>query len=1073
MSKRLIIAILAFSLAGGVAFAQLVPAAKMEGKVLDSTGAPLPGVSVEATSPKMVGKATAVTDGAGFYRLFSLPSGVYELTFALSGFKTLIRKDIIVQLSQTVTLNATLEQAAIEEQVTVIGQSPLIDVKSTVKGMTMTKELFMSLPRNRSFDGLINTIPGVQSDYRTGGLSVDGATGSENMWYMDGADISNVHVGTSSQSAVMEMIEEVKVTASGYNAEFGGGMGGVVNVITRSGGNAFHGDILGFHDGSTLFMVGKANTYFRWNPVDNNIPQYVNDDDLYFNGGRTRDDYKRFEGVFNIGGYILKDRLWFFTSINPVYSRTYADRFFNSDRVVPTDPLPLYPFYRKDMAFNGSVKLTAAPLKGLRLSVSAVDNWSNYRGSIPDILGGSTKNFTYGLSGRDYPNWSAAFTADYSASNNLLFSLRGGYHQHGQKNEQIGPTATTIVFDYDNYMFGAGGEHEDPYFVSNPTMVRMAGAANYAGPWTKFDHQKFEKYSSNFDVSYYLTLAGEHAWKAGVQFIRDVESQNDGSSYPHVNIQWDQESAALEGYGVPPFRGTYGTYQIISGWNSPYGYTWDAHRDAWAVYLQDSWTINGKLTVNAGLRTETEYIPSFSTAVDPEDLVPIRFHWGQKFAPRVGAVYDVFGDSSLKLFGSFGIYYDVMKMYIAEGAFGGYKWSTDYYKLDNPNWLQIGNTNSIPDRASQENGGQYMGHLDWRIPSFDTLQPDMKPVGQREISFGAEKKLTEDISASVRLVQKHLIRTIEDIGIGTAGGESYYEGNPGSPWVVEKFNELLPPIAVGPGTAWPDLPAGTWAYWPQVKAKREYYAMNVDLVKRFSHNWQGGLNYTLSLTKGNYGGLSSTDEFGRNSPNVERSFDLWFMMYQIDGTPVDGPLPQDRTHYLKAYGSYSFPIGLTVGVTGYARSGNPMSSRLPFTNSYFYPDGYADLGRLPWTIWGDVFAEWAIRIGGKYTVALNAQINNILDCRTWQHYRFAMNRQSGGMSIPDIYLLNGEANNPDTIYTTRHGTDPNYTYRTVYWRDRNQYYRPDVSYAGFEDSQFKYNSQFGRRSLRIGARFTF
>jgi len=1078
MSKKLVIAILALFMAG-VAFAQLVPTSRMEGKVVDSTGAPLPGVSVEATSPKLVGKATAVTDGEGFYRLFSLPSGVYEVTFTLQGFKTLIRKDIIVQLSQTVNLNATLDQATLEEQVTVVGQSPLIDVKSTVKGMTMTKELFMALPRNRSFDGLINTIPGVQSDFRTGGLSVDGATGSENMWYMDGADISNVHVGTSSQGAVMEMIEEVKVTASGYNAEFGGGMGGVVNVITRSGGNAFHGDILGFNDGSSLFMVAKTNTFFRWRPGATDIPEYVNNDDLYFNGGRTRDDYQRFEGVFNIGGYILKDRLWFFTSFNPVYYRTYANRFFNSDDTNPSPTVsnaPWYPFYNKNLAMNGSVKLTAAPFRGFRLSASAVDNWSNYRGSIPSILGGDSKTYAWGLSGRDYPNWSAAVTADYSASNSFLVSLRGGYHQHGQKNEQIGPLNTTIYFNIENSMFGSGGAKEDPFFVANPDLVRIIGPVNYGGTWQGFDHQKFEKYSTNLDLSYYLSLAGEHAWKAGVQFIRDVESQNAGAPFPHVNINWDQASAALEGYGVPPFRGTYGNYEIISGWNSPYGYTWDAHRDAWAVYLQDSWTINGRLTLNAGLRTETEYIPSFSTSVDPEDLIPIRFTFDQKFAPRLGAVYDVFGDSSLKIFGSFGIYYDVMKMYIAEGAFGGFKWSTDYYKLDNPDWRLIGDTNLISDRASQENGGAYMGHLDWRIPSFDTLQPDMKPVGQREVSLGLEKKLSEDLSASVRLVQKHLIRTIEDIGIGTAGGESYYEGNPGSDWVVGKFNELLPPIAVGPGTDWPDLPAGTWEYWPQVKAKREYYAMNIDLIKRFSHNWQGGLNYTLSRTEGNYGGLSSTDEFGRNSPNVERSFDLWFMMYEIDGTPVDGVLPQDRTHYIKAYGSYAFPIGLSIGVTAYARSGNPMSSRLPFTNSYFYPTGYGDLGRLPWTIWGDVFAEWAIKLGGKYTLALNAQINNILDCRTWQHYQYAMNRLSGGMSIPDIYLLNGEANNPSTTFTTRHGAgtveDP-YTYRSVYWRDRNQYYRPNVAYAGFEDSQFKYDSQFGRRSLRLGARFSF
>jgi len=1049
MSKKLtVLAILALFLSAS-AFAQQVPTAKMMGKVVDTSGAPLPGVAIAATSPKMVGKATAITDGEGFFRLFSLPSGLYEVTFSLQGFKTLIRKDIIVQLSQTITLNATLDQAALEEQVTVIGQSPLIDVKSTVKSMTMTKEVFMSLPRNRSFDGLISTVPGVQYDYRTGGLSVDGATGTENMWYMDGADISNVHTGVNAQGAVMEMVEEVKVTASGYNSEFGGSMGGVVNVITRSGGNSFHGDVLTFFDGNSMLMLGKTNTYFRWSPLDSNVPQYVNDDTLYFNNGRTRDNYKRFEGVFSLGGYILKDKLWFFAAFNPVYSRTLANRFFNSDRIVSTDPLPLYPFFRKDIVMNGSLKFTAAPMKGLRLSASAVENWSNYRGSIPSILGSSSKTYTWGLAGRDYPNWSSAFTADYSASNNFLVSMRAGYHQHGQNNEQIGPTATTTNFASDNLMYGAGGLLQDPFFVANPSLVRIAGAANYAGSRTKFDHQKFEKYSGNLDLSYYASLAGEHALKAGVQFIRDQEDQNDGGAFPMVNITWNQSCSSLEDYGTPAFRGTYGFYTVEAGWNSPYGYTWNAYRDAWAIYLQDSWTINGKLTINVGLRTETEYIPSFSENVDPENLIPIKFTFAQKLAPRLSAVYDVFGDSSLKVFGTFGIYYDVMKMYIAEGAFGGFKWSTDYYKLDNPDWRLIAASNLINDRPSQEAGGAYMGHLDWRIPSFDTLQPDMKPVAQREISFGAEKKLSEDISASVRLIQKHLIRTIEDIGIGTAGGEQYYEGNPGSKWVVDLFNAILGPT-----------------YWAQPKAKREYYAMNVDLVKRFSHNWQGGINYTMSLTKGNYGGLSSTDEFGRNSPNVERSFDLWFMMYQIDGTPLDGPLPQDRTHYLKAYGSYSFPIGLTVGVTSYARSGNPMSTRLAFTNAYLYPLGYGDLGRLPWTIWGDVFAEWAIKIGGKYTIALNAQINNVLDCRTWQHYRYGPTRQSGGMSMTDALLLSGEANNPDTTLVDSLG-------RTIYWVNRVQYYRPDITYAGLETSTFKYDAQFGRRSLRLGARFTF
>src|SRR5512139_1573731 len=184
MSKKaLTLAFLAFFLTAGFVAAQIMPEGKIQGKVTDDQGNALPGVTVEAISPKLVGKAATVTDDGGNFRLLALPSGTYEMTFSLQGFRTLVRKDILLQLSQTIVINVTLTQAAIEEQVTVVGQSPLIDVKSTVKGMTMTKEMFMSLPRSRNFDGLLSTVPGVQYDNVGGGLLVDGATGTENMWY--------------------------------------------------------------------------------------------------------------------------------------------------------------------------------------------------------------------------------------------------------------------------------------------------------------------------------------------------------------------------------------------------------------------------------------------------------------------------------------------------------------------------------------------------------------------------------------------------------------------------------------------------------------------------------------------------------------------------------------------------------------------------------------------------------------------------------------------------------------------------------------------------------------------------
>ncbi len=1018
MSKRFIsLLILALFMAGGVAFAQIMPTAKIIGKVVDSQGAPLPGVAIEATSPKLIGKATAVTAVDGTYRLFSLPSGLYEVKFTLQGFKTLTRKEIVVQLSQTLELNVGLEQAALEEQVVVTGKSPLIDVRSTVKGQTMTKDVFMSLPRNRSFDGLISTVPGVQYDNKTGGLSVDGGTGTENMWFVDGADVTQMHIGTLSQGVAMELVEEVKVTASGYNAEFGGGIGGVVNVITRSGGNAFHGDVMGYYNDNGRLMQGKARQYRRWNPLNDNELQLVNDDDIYYGGGYSRDPYKRYEAVFNLGGYILKDRLWFFGSFDPVYSNQAAYRFFL------TDPAPqgyTY-FYNKWFWWNGQIKLTANPIKGLRLSASFVDNFNKYRGAIPNINGTSAKNYAYQQQGYDYPNVSTAFTADYSVGNNFLASFRGGYHMTNTDNQQIANRFTTYAFDYMNTMFAS-----DPYFVAHPDQLHPAGLINYGGTWLITERYQLQKYSGNLDLTYYMQLGGEHAWKFGAQVIRDHENVFNGAPYPHVNLDWDAICSQLSAYGTPPTRGTYGYYQVRSSWTSPYGYVWNIHRNSWALYLQDSWTIGGKLTINAGLRTEDEYVPSFN----PEfNVRPIHFGFGDKLAPRVGVVYDLFGDSSLKLFADFGIYYDVMKLYQAEGSFGGFKWKTDYYTLDNPDFMQIAATQDINDRVSQSAGGTYLGTIDYRMPSFNTIDPNLKPVAQREISVGAEKKLTENISLSVRGVWKHLIRTIEDIGFISVQpgntGELYYLSNPGSQYVQNALNTLQ-----GPG------------YWPEPKAKREYYALQVNLEKRFSHNWTGGINYTLSLAKGNYGGLSSTDEGGRNSPNVERYFDFWWMMYQIDGTPLNGPLSQDRTHYAKVYGSYAFPFGLTVGAVGYLRSGNPISTQLQADNAYFYPLGYGNLGRTPLTAWADFYIEQTIKVAGRYNLGINLQINNITNTKTWQWYDQAPNRYT--MAISNEQFLS----------------------KTFDWQSALVDFRPNLDYGlGY--------SRFGTWSVRLGFKFTF
>jgi hypothetical protein len=1005
MKKNFVLLLLIIGLlTTGTALAQVTAEGRILGKVVDDQGAPLPGVTVEATSPKLVGKAATVTDLTGTYRLMALPTGTYDITFLLSGFKKLIRKDIFLEMTQTLVLDVTLEQAAVEEEVTVVGQAPLIDVKSTTKGQLMTKEIFMALPRGRNFNSLVSTIPGVTNEDAVAGTSVDGASGAENVFYADGADVTDFHYGTEGQSVVLELLDEVKVTASGYNAEFGGSMGGVIQVITRSGGNELHGDIMAYYENNSRLMLGHSRDYLRQNLDDYTVWEYANDDDLYFDAGKDRDSYNRMEGVFSLGGYIVKDRLWFFGSVNPVYYRTTAKRDFNYREG------PFSTFKDTHYYYNGSVKLSAAPLKGLRLSASYINNFSKYRGALPSLLGYDDSAYEWGKEGYNYPNWTAALNADYSIGNDLLISYRGGWHTWETTDQQITPPdSTTYYFNYGNT-----GYADNPFYVANPDLVHSRWWTS-AGTFRGLKNDLKEKISNNLDVSYFVNWMGEHAMKAGIGYAYLHENYDQTTLHPRVYMGFGRTTYALgDPIGVDadpgtPNYGEYGYYYIRGSFNQPInGGFWNIHANNFSLFAQDSWTIKERLTINFGLRAEGQVIPSMTTDRSYAGFTdkPVKFNLGDALAPRLGVVYDVFGNSRTKVFASYGIYYDVMKLYMAELTFGGWKRVQDYYALNTLDWTAIAASGAFDDPTSQAAGGTYIGSLDFLPPSFGRVDPNLKPTAQREISVGAEQRLSEDLSLSVRLVNKHLLRTIEDVGVwsqetdpvtGTLDWvETFYICNPGFGWS----------LPVSQGGKFDDN------QWPCPKATRDYYGLNISLEKRFSNNWQGGINYTLSRVEGNYSGLASSDEVGydyagvaRVGPNVELYYDDWFLAYDAKGKVLEGPLPQDRTHFLKAYGSYTFPFGLTVGAIAYGRSGFPVTTRVFLNDRWMLVNNRGDLGRLPFTFWADVFLEYTLKLGGNYRASVNLQVNNVLNTKTIQGINRDYNLD--GIYASDEEIMNG------------------------------------------------------------------
>lgn len=927
---------------------------RISGKVIDENGEALPGVNVEATSPSLVGTATATTDRSGVYRLFALTPGEYKIQFSLPGFVTTIREGIAIRMEETLTVNVTLPLQTLEEEINVIAQQPLIDVKSTSAGMNISKETFSTLPRSRDISSVAKFISGVNEEPQIGGLSVDGASGGENVFYVDGTDISNIYTGSKGQETAFEFVEEIQMKSSGYQAEFGGSLGGVLNVITRSGGNEFHGELFSYYSGSML--AGKERDSLRINPWDTTQAEYVNYQDMY-----GKDTINSLELGINLGGYIIKDRLWFFGAITPKIAKTTrAVEWLISPPVPGSEHSQNWDWY------NGSLKVTSNPFGALRLSASYTSNFSKHRGDLPARDGSGDHEKSYGDYGFDYPNWSASSSADYSIGNNLILHLRGGFFHRNRTNQQVTPEGPMFMFrnEYPETPTTNAIYPEVP-----EEYVRARGWRNMSLQDLRVCEKEIQNRASlNFDVTYYINFGGEHSLKSGIQWIRLEDDTFDSAKYEAIFFGWDTDFVFLDtGERV---RGKYGNVGIYAGDAGPYGMVANPVSTRWAFFIQDSWTpsfLNNRLTLNMGIRAESESIPSFSSLPEYQDD-PISFGFKDKLAPRLGFIYDLFGDSSTKVFGSFGIYYDVMKLNMAKGSFGGWEWYTDYYTLDHWDWTQWGNGN-YP--------GTYLETYNWRIPSFDTTDPDLKPMSQSELTFGFEQQLTRDVSTSVRIIHNRLLYAIEDVGILGPQGENYYIANPGYGYTLPEsqgglFDDELP---VSP------------------KAKRNYWAVNLNLDKRFSNNWVGGFSYTWSRLHGNYDGLST-------SPNTGRVWDQWYMNWTRDMQELVGPLTADRPHQFKAFGSYAFDFGLTLGLFARAMSGTPVQRTMSLPISTMI-DGRITEGRTPFLFTADAYTEYNLKITDKYKIQLNLNVDNIFNVKTAQ-------RIFEGMSQTSVVMTNEE-----------------------------------------------------------------
>ncbi len=967
MFSRLFTAVLMMAALTTPAWAQ-EQRGSIEGVVRDASGAVLPGATVDVQFPGGAPISTT-SDASGQYRFPSLAPGNYKITANLQGFVAREVVDVRVGLGQIKKVDFSLPLSGVTETVQVTAETPLVDVRQSARQTNIRAEQVELLPHGRDFTTLVTQAPGANQETKLGGISIDGASAGENRYIIDGMETTNLQSGVSGANLIADFVEEVQVKSSGYTAEYGGALGGVINAQTKSGTNNWDGMALFNFQGSAT-ESGRRPT-LRLGLANSDIAEYINYAD---------DEFTRFEPGFGIGGPIKRDRVWFFGAYLPAMVST--DRTVNANTVNQEET-------HQNILGNISAQLS----NNIRSRIAYNSSSRKEAGLLPALNGTDPVGTNYGKTS-EYPNMTFSANMDWVASSKLLFGIRGGYRYADQHDSNV-TEEPLFIFSQSNNI----------NYLDVPANLQHGTGFQSIPSNTKVTRDKQDRLFFQADSTVYANAGGQHQIKFGAQLDRYGNDVLRGESRNRVTIRWNTPLST----GVPVTRGTYGYYSVRSNAIAPkQGLITEGniHSNMIGLFIQDAWTINNKLTVNLGIRTEQEKVPTYTTGEDVPEF-GLEFPFSQKIAPRLGFAYDIRGDGNWKLGGSWGIFYDIFKLELPRGSFGGDKWLEYYYTLDTPNYPTLVDGANCPPAC---NGTLIRGPIDFRHPSFgaDAIDPDLKPMRLSEYTMTLDHQLNDRMSLGLRYVHKQVDTAIEDTGsLDAQGNEIYVVANPG---------EGLTALAhTNPNVALP-------------KAIRDYDAVELAFNKRFSDNWMFYASYTWSRLYGNYSGLTQSDENGRTSPNVGRLFDYPLMMFQDGGTPALGPLATDRPNQFKTQFVYQFGFGTSVGANAYVASGLPVTREIgiyPTSNLPVQYAGRGSDGRTPMFSQTDMFVQHTFRVAGDRSLQLSFNVLNLFDQSTTTS-RYSTYHKTNGVVPDEVAFYNGTQTLAGLIASTNVVKDPRF-----------------------------------------------
>ena len=893
-----LLAALALVLSAGSAIGQ-VQTGDINGRVTDNTGAIVPGVTVTLTGAALPQPLTSVTSATGSYQFPRLPIGSYDLRFEMTGFKTVVRQGVRVEIGANTAVNQAMEISSVQETVTVSGESPVVDAKSTTARTTFDLDMLQKLPSARDPWVMLERVPniamdrvnvgGTQSGQQSGYISRGSGSGN-NKWSLDGVDITDMSAtGASPIYYDFDMLQEMSVTTGGADAsQQTGGVG--INFVTRSGTNNFKGSA----------------RYFN---TDEKFQSDNVTDEIRAAGAGSGNPIQNIVDVgFEVGGPIRRDNLWYWGSFgrqdinvgvigfyqNTPTCRPAGVAIADIPKVLDTETLRSCAATDNTLLNNYNWKLTWAPIRNNKFNFQ--NTWAEKVRNARDASDTRPLETAYRQKAVDKTfgtfGWVTGPSPIWKASDQHVFS--------------------------DRFLMEVQLAHIGNNFTltfQEPAQRDIQPRQDIStGVWGRsFNESVFMRPTESLDLttSYFLPafFGGDHAFKAGYRW----------------RVARGETIAHTGGNAIARFSGT--TPNSAEFYRDGYtNYGLDTH----ALYVQDTISLK-RLTVNLGVRWDRQTDEALEGEVPANPLIPnimpaIAFPglqhgivWND-ISPRVGLTYDVLGGGKTIAKSSYSIYYGQL----APGQLAGNLISIGQvlvrYPWNDANGDTFVQTNEVNFNTLLTRSGTFNPADPTNFRSPGALDPNVKNDRTREFILGLQHELARNLGFEVNYIWRKYDQF-------AWADRPNWDPSTFQAFTLNPTNCSAAAIC-GPVTYY--RPTSTlptpFTYTNIPDRWRTYNGVEFAMVKRLADRWMANISYAYNDAQDYWGSTAAYED----PTNIEMLNGFEFAP-ESGGSGIDNIFTNAKWLF-KASGLYTLPWDINVGGNLQYRQGYPYPLAMNVTN---------------------------------------------------------------------------------------------------------------------------------------------